>query len=97
MHFGLRQNGFDRISRHTGTIRFDPGTPKVLHLFRYRSVHPFIDRGCLRSMHDTDCGMQLRSEVANDMKSRGSVAREVRPEKDASETYLGRMTKYIAG
>jgi len=48
-------------------------------------------------MHDTDCGMELQSEAANDLKSRGSIVREVRPEEYASETHLGRMTKYISG
>jgi hypothetical protein len=48
-------------------------------------------------MHDTDCGKELQSEASNDLKSRGSIAREVRPEEYASKTHFGRMTKYISG
>lgn len=48
-------------------------------------------------MHDTDCGLQLRSKALNDMKSPVGIAREVRPEEYAPETYLGRMTKYVSG
>lgn len=41
--------------------------------------------------------MELQSKAVNDLKSRGSIAREVRPEEYASETTLARMAKYISG
>lgn len=47
IHCGLCQNGLDRISRHTDTIRFDTDAPKRSHLFRNRSVRMPVVPGCL--------------------------------------------------